>query len=150
MLRVLQSIEGKNVDAEKKAKVQIKRGTFIKVNEATGQFEPAANLTEVNGIVNKDFTITQESAIGLAVSDYDVAQDTIQAGEFGLVVTLLPNEMYATTEYGDLTDVQAAAGNYLTVENGKLVASEEATALLSLGWIMDVGLHKLLGFKVLK
>lgn len=151
MLRILQSIEGKNLDAEKVAKVKMKRGSFVTVSEKAGNFDLAADLSKVDGIVTRDFIVTQESAMGMSVSDYDLSQDTIEVGEFGGVMTLLANEMYATTEYDDsLVDAEVDADKYLTVANGKLTKSADATTIKSLGWVNDAGLHKLLAFRVLK
>lgn len=151
MLRVLQSIEGKNLDSTKKAKVDIKRGAFIKSSEKDGNISLAATLADVNGLATRDFVVTQESAMGMAVSDYDETQDVIKAGEFAGVMIILAGERYATTEYDEtLVDLDVEADKYLTVVNGKLAKSVEATSIVSLGWIMDAGLHKLLGFKILK
>lgn len=151
MLRVLQSIEGKNLDAEKVAKVDIFRGTFVKVSEKEGNVDLALTLADVDGIATRDFIVTQESAMGMSVSDYDESQDKIKKGEHLGVMTMLPNEMYATSEYdATLVDLDVVEDSYLTVTNGKLAKSAEATQIKSLGWVMDAGLHKLLAFKVLK
>ena len=151
MLRILQSIEGKNLDAEKVAKVDMLRGSFVKVSEKEGNVDLAATLADVNGIATRDFIVTQESAMGMSVSDYDESQDKIKKGEYLGVMTLLKNEVYATSVYDEtLQNADVEADKYLTVVNGKLAKSLEATSIQSLGWVEDAGLHKLLAFKVLK
>lgn len=151
MLRVLQNINGGNVDAQKKAKVNMKRGAFVKVSEKTGTLELAATLADVNGILTRDFKVTQESAMGFAVSDYDESQDTVLAGEYAGVINILNGGRFATTEYDSgLIDADVEADKYLTVTNGKLAKSDEATSIVSLGWINDANMHKLLGFKIVK
>lgn len=151
MLRVLQNINGGNVDAQKKAAANLKRGTFVKVNEKAGTLVAATAIADVNGILTRDFNVTQETAMGFAVSEYDDSQDLVKSGEYAGVINLLVGGRFATSEYdAALTDALAEADKYLTVTNGKLATSSTATAIVSLGWIMDADMHKLLGFKIVK
>lgn len=149
MLRVLQSVENKNSDASKKAAVKMNRGALVSVSEKSGTVGLAATLDAVVGIATRDFIVTNESAMGFAVSEYDATQDEVKVDEFVGVMTLLPNERYATSEYdAALVNADVEADKYLTVVNGKLTKIATATKLVSLGWIMDAGTHKLLGFKI--
>jgi hypothetical protein len=147
MFRHLQRNLFKAVDAGKKASVQMKRGAFVKVDELAGTVGLATALADVNGIAVRDVVVDTDVAMGLPVSDYSDTQDVIAVGEYLGVEQIQVGERNATTEYDvTLTDVQAQAGAYLTVANGKLATSGTATKIVSLGWITDNG-HKLLGFK---
>jgi hypothetical protein len=147
MIRHLQRNLSKAVDASKKAKVDMKRGAFVKVNEATGDVELAVALANVNGIAVRDVVVDTDVAMGIPVSDYSDTQDIVKAGEFVGVETIQVGERYATTEYLDtLVDADVVADKYLAVANGKLIASATATKIISLGWVQD-NEHKLLGYK---
>ena len=147
MFRHLQRNLFKAVDASKKAKVDMKRGAFVKVNEATGDFELAPTLADVAGIVVRDVVVDIDVAMGLPVSEYSDTQDTIKVGEFAGVETVQKGERYATDQYANtLVDADVVAGKNLDVANGVLVKSAVATSIVSLGWIQDNG-HKLLGYK---
>lgn len=147
MIRHLQRNLSKAVDASKKAKVDMKRGAFVKVNEATGDVELAVALANVNGIAVRDVVVDTDVAMGIPVSDYSDTQDIVKAGEFVGVETIQVGERYATTEYLDtLVDADVVADKYLDVANGKLIASATATKIISLGWVQD-NEHKLLGYK---
>lgn len=153
MIRTLQTVNGVNVDAQKKAAVAMKRGAFVSVNENAGTVALATNLAACVGLAVRDFVVTQESAMGYAVSDYDDSQDIIAINEFLGVRPLVNGERFATTEYDvALNDTTAAAGKYLTITNGKLAESPSnaATSIVSLGWVIDAGIHKILGFKFVK
>lgn len=155
MIRNLLKIENVPVDAGNKAKVELKRGMFVKVDEAKGEINIATDLTEAIGIVVRDVVVTDSVAQGLPISDYDVEQDTIKVKEFAGVRGLYNGEAWMTDQFkadcatpnGD----KVQAGKYLTVENGLLKESESnaKTELVSLGLMDDNG-HKVLGFKVVK
>lgn len=150
MIRFLQNLKHVNVDATKKAKSNMKRGTFVKVNEKDGTFEPAATLEDVTGILVRDVVVDFNVSMGMPVSDYEDSQDIVKQGEFGGVRSYFKGERFSTTEYDNkLADSDVETGKYLTVINGKLAkpAAEGATKLESLGWITQDG-NKLLGFKV--
>lgn len=147
MIRFLQNLTGMNVDAQKKAKVEMKRGTFVEVDELAGELKLAVALANVTGIVVRDTKVDTDVAMGLNPSEYSDSQDKILLGEYAGHRAIAKGERIATDQFdATLTDVQAEAGKYLTVTDGKLATSATATTVVSLGWVMDVG-HKLLGFK---
>lgn len=148
MLRTLQTINGVNVDAQKTAKTDMKRGTLIIVNELGGTLE--AGATSATHVLVRDVKVTDSYAQGFIFSEYDDSQDLVKAGEYAGARPLHFGERYATSEYGTLTDAQAAAGQKLKVAAGKLVtaAAGDDTPYYSLGWVMDAGEHKLLGFGI--
>lgn len=147
MIRSLQNNIGGNVDAQKKAKVEMKRGAFVKANEKTKELELATALADVTGVVVRDTKVDMDIAMGLTPSEYSDSQDKILKGEYCGHRTILKGERWATTQFvSGLSDTDAEAGKYLSVTNGELVSSVEATSIISLGWIMD-GTNKLLGFK---
>ncbi|MGL4450672.1 MAG: hypothetical protein ACRCX8_18945 [Sarcina sp.] len=147
MIRMLQNLNGVNVDAQNKAKVEMKRGAFVKVNVATKEIEKAATLAELDGVLVRDFNVTVETSMGAPVSEYDNSQDVVKAGELAGVRGLFAGERIAVSEY-TLSEAEAAVGKFLTVTDGKAVASADATKLVSLGFVNDAG-HKLIGIKVL-
>lgn len=147
MIRFLQNITGVNVDAQKKASVEMKRGAFVEADEKTGELKLAVALANVTGIVVRDTKVDVEVAMGLNPSEYSDSQDKILVGEYAGHRAIIKGERMATDQYdGTLTDLQAEAGKYLTVTDGKLATSGTATSIISLGWVMDAG-HKLLGYK---
>lgn len=151
MIKVLQNIHGVNVDATKKAKVELKRGAFVKANELTGELELATTTADVTGVVVRDVIVDDDVAQGLPVSDWAVTQDTIKQGEFCGHRVLHKGEVFATDQYGDvsaLPEVDAVAGKRLDVVNGKLVKLAGASSdIVSLGFVQIAG-HKMLAFKL--
>lgn len=156
MLRVLQSVEGKNVDAQCKAKVAFKRGMFVNKDYATKEAVLPTVDSEVylvdRGLVNDNPAI----AAGAVFSEYDEVLDNIKAGEFVNLVTILPGERYAVDAF-DGVDADFEAGKYLVVsttvdeKQGKLVASPTNTKsnFRSLGKINDNG-HALVAFEYVR
>lgn len=155
MIRNLLKVENVPVDAGNKAKVELKRGMFVKVDEAKGEIDVATNLEDAIGIVVRDVVVTDSVAQGLPISDYDADQDTIKIKEFAGVRGLYNGEAWMTDQFkADCATTNATkveAGKYLTVENGLLKdsPSNTKTKLISLGFMDDNG-HKVLGFKVVK
>lgn len=149
MIRFLQNLSHVNVDSQNKAKVELKRGEFVKINVATQEIEKAANLGEADGILIRGFNVTDETAIGtFPVSEYDNSQDVVLAGAYAGVRSIFAGERFATDQY-TLSDAEAEAGKFLKVQNGKLIASADATKLQSIGFVIDAGQHKLIGYRVL-
>lgn len=146
MIRFLQNLTNINVDAQCKAKVDMKRGTFIKVNEKTKELEVATALADVTGVLVRDTKLDMDVAMGLNPSEYTDSQDKVLASEYAGHRAIIKGERVATDQFGTLTDVEAEAGQYLTVTAGKLEPSATATSIVSLGWIVDAG-NKLLGYK---
>lgn len=152
MIKVLQNITGVNVDASKKAKVEFKRGAFIKANDATGELELATATADVTGVAVRDVVVDDDVANGIPISDWADTQDIIKVGEFCGHRVLLVGERYATDQFGDtgvLPEVDAAAGKVLDVANGKLVkaVASSTSKIVSLGFINVAG-HKMLGYKL--
>lgn len=148
MYRHLQPVLGKNIDAQFTAKVDLKRGMFVKADYANKTLEPATALADADGIVTRDVVVDRDVAEGLPVSPYADTQDIIKAGEYCGLEVVRNGERFSTDQYATITDVQAGAGQYLTVTNGKLDTSATATKIISLGYIMDAGMHKNLGFVI--
>lgn len=146
MIKNLQNIIGVNVDATKKMKTDAKRGTWVAVDETTGELVVAADLSKAQGFVVRDVVVTRDVANGIPVSDFDLEQDLVKAGELAGIRVPQTGERFVTTEY-DLTDANAASGKYLTVVDGVLKTSATATKIQSVGY-KTIGDHKLLGFKL--
>lgn len=152
MIKVLQNIQGVNVDATKKAKVQFKRGAFVKANEGTGELELATATADVTGVAVRDVVVDDDVAQGLPISDWSDSQDVVKAGEVCGHRALQKGEVYATDQYGDATalpEANAVAGSVLDVDNGKLVkaVASSTSKIVSLGFMQVAG-HKMLGFKL--
>lgn len=152
MIRFLQNIIGVNVDAQKKvATADIKRGTFVYVNEKDGVITAATDTAAAVGFAVRDVVVDDDVANGVPIDEYGDSQDVIKVGEYCGIRIPLSGERFATTEYdSSLADAKVEAGKFLAISGGKLVesASNAATKFVSLGWVMD-GTHKLLGFKIL-
>lgn len=151
MLRHLQTIPGKNIDATKVATADIKRGAFVKVIEKTGKFVAATATADVDGVVVRDVVVDRDVAMGIPVTPLADSQDIIKAGEFAGVEVPQKGERYATTEFGDTTalpEADAVADKVLDVVNGKLVkaVASSTSNIKSLGF-MDIAGTKYLGFK---
>lgn len=152
MIKVLQNMHGVNVDATKKAKVEMKRGTFVKANEETGELEIATETADVTGVVVRDVVVDDDVAQGLPVSEWADSQDIIKVGEFCGHRVIQKGEIFATDQYGDtvaLPEADAKAGKVLDVANGKLVkaVASSSSKIVSLGFMQIAG-HKMLGFKL--
>ena len=147
MIRFLQNLENVNVDATKKASVDMKRGAFVTVDELNGTVSLATDLASVNGVAVRDTVVDEDVAQGFPISEYSDTQDVIAKDSLVGVKALFKGEQYSTDQFGTLTDVQAQAGKYLTVANGLLVTSSTETSIVSLGYLNDAG-HKVLGYKI--
>ena len=156
MLRVLQIVNVKNVDAQYKAGVALKRGMFVNKDYAEKEviLPVTASVAEIylvdRGLVNE----TTAAAGGAIQTDYDELLETIKEGEFVNTMALVTGERYAVDAYsGD--DADLVAGKYLVVSTaedatqGKLVTSPlgAKSNFRSLGYYMDAGTHKLLAFE---
>lgn len=151
MLRHLQTIVGKNIDAQKTAKTNMKRGTFVSIDEEKGQLVVATATADVVGVVVRDVIVDEDVARGTQIAELSDSQDLIKAGEFAGIEVPQKGERYATTEFGDATalpEVNAKAGQTLDVANGKLVKAVESSTsnIISLGFMSIAG-TKYLGFK---
>ena len=148
MIRFLQNLTSVNVDATKKAKVDIKRGMFVKVDEVKGEVDIAATIDEATGIAVRDVVVDEDVANGLPVSDYSETQDTIKVGEFCGERKQFSGERFMTDQFvNTLVDGDVTPGKNLTVTNGKLDKIGTVTTIISLGFRQDAG-HKVLAYKI--
>lgn len=154
MLRHLQTIVGKNIDATKRAKTDMKRGSFVKVDDATGELVLATTTADFEGVVVRDVVVDLEVANGEPISELSKTQDLIKAGELAGLEVPQEGERNATTEFGDtatLPRAEAVAGKILDVANGKLVKAVDSSTskIRSLGF-MNIAGAEYLGFKIIK
>lgn len=148
MIRFLQNLSNVNVDATKKAKVEIKRGMFVKVDEAKGELDIAATIDEASGVAVRDVIADEDVANGLPISSYSETQDIIKVGELCGERKQFSGERFMTDQFAStLVDGDITPGKYLTVVNGKLDKIETATTIISLGFRQDSG-HKVLAYKI--
>ena len=99
MLRNLQTNGSTFANGQNKAKVQMVRGAFATVNEATKELELATGIKGAK-IVDRGTKLTRDVAEGMPVSVYDTDQDTILVGEKAYINEL--EGRWATTEYDSL------------------------------------------------
>jgi hypothetical protein len=146
MLRNLQTNGNSFANGMNSAKVDIVRGAFVKVDEATKTFDLATGIAGVK-IVDRGTKLTTDLAMGMPISVYDTDQDTILTGERGYMNEL--EGRWATTEYDSTVNASLAVGSYLTISAGKLVASPSnaVTIIKFIGMVSDCG-HTLAGFEV--
>ena len=153
MLRVLQSVNNKNVDAQCKAKVALKRGMFVNKDYATKEAILPTVAEEVYLVDRGLVTDDPASVAGAVYSEYDATLENIKVGEFVDLISILNGERYATDAFSGV-DADFTAGKYLVVSvavgetQGKLVASPTNTKsnYRSLGKISDNG-HALVAFE---
>lgn len=143
MYRELQVHEFKARNAMRQVAVDMKRGTLVTV-DANGKLAKAdgvEGLRIANRGINKDYF----KSINGIVSDYDVVEDTIKAGEFVAEVAMESGERYAM----EVADAEAVAANaYLEATAGVFTVSVEPTKYIARGVFNDNG-HKLLIVEVL-
>lgn len=142
MLRNLQTNGSTFANAMNKAKVDMKRGSFVTVDNATLELKLANGIAGAK-MVNRGTKLTKEIAMGFEEDVYSDEQDIIKAGEKGYLNEL--EGRWATTEY-DATSITSdtAIDSYLTIANGKLTTSGTPTIIKFIGFIQD-GDHKLVG-----
>lgn len=144
MYRELQVHEFKARNAMRVAAVDMKRGTLVTV-DGNGKIAKASGvdgLRIANRGLNKDY---YKSVAGI-VSDYDVVEDTIKAGEFVAEVALESGERYAF----EVADAEAVpAGSHLEATAGVFTVEVAGTSrYIARGVFNDNG-HKLLIVEVL-
>jgi len=155
MLRVLQIVNGKNVDAQYKAKVALVRGMFVNKKYDTKEviLPVTASIAEIYLVDRGLIAETAATAGGAIQTDYDTALETIAIGEFVNLIAMFAGERYATSAYSG-EDADLVAGKYLMVSiaedatQGKLVAStaNAKSNFRSLGYYQD-NANKLLSFE---
>lgn len=144
MYRELQVHEFKARNAMRQVAVDMKRGTLVTV-DGNGKLAKAsgeAGLRIANRGLNKD---NYKSLNGI-VSDYDVVEDTIKAGEFVAEVAMESGERYAM----EVADAEAVAMNaYLEATAGVFTAKATGESrFIARGVFNDNG-HKLLIVEIL-
>ena len=145
MYRELQVHELKARNAMRVAAVDMKRGTLVTVdgNGRLAKASGAEGLRIANRGLNKDY---YKSVAGI-VSDYDVVEDTIKAGEFVAEVALESGERYAF----EVADAEAVpAGAWLEATSGvfTVMPLDSTSKYVARGVFNDNG-HKLLIVEVL-
>lgn len=146
MLRNLQTNGNTFANGQNTAKTQMVRGSFVKIDESTQTFDLATGIAGAK-MVDRGTKLTRDVAQGFPVSVYDADQDTILVGERAYMNEL--EGRWATTEYDSTVNASLAKGSYLTISNGKLVASPSnaVTIIKFIGMVADCG-HTLAGFEV--
>lgn len=146
MLRNLQTDGNSYANGMNTAKVQMVRGSFVTVDEATQTFNLATGIAGAK-LIDRGTKLTRDVAMGFAVSVYDTDQDTILIGERAYVNNL--EGRWATTEYDTTVNDTLAVGSYLSIASGKLIASPSnaVTIIKFIGMVNDNG-HKLAGFEI--
>jgi len=151
MLRNLQGTI-KNVDAQNKAAVAMKRGMFVNKDVANKKAILPTNVDEIY-MVNRGLVNDALLSIAGTLSDYETVLETIKADEFVDLIAPTIGERWATDAF-DGVDADFEAGKYLTVslvvdaKQGKLIASptNTKTHIKSLGKITD-NTHTLVAFE---
>ena len=135
MIRNLISNSFVGIPAEYTASEKMIRGNVVTVDYEAGQVAKATALGDSVKFVVRDTKVTTDVANGIPVDDYDEEQDTIEIGEYVGVRTAQAGEEFKTTAFDSaLTDTDVKAGKYLTIVNGELAKSADATKIVSLGW----------------
>jgi len=118
MLRELQTILNKNVDAQYKADADMVTGMGVVKNFADKTADlPSVETAEGIFFVNKERIPTGINTARAEMSDYDDDFVKIVEGEFVKLITPLAGEVYGTDQYVS-TDLQV--GDVMSVEtNGK-------------------------------
>ena len=139
MLRRLQSINGKNIDATKTAAVAMVRGLMVQKHATNGTaIKPTSQIDLF--IVNKDIQPTGLLSYEGEISDYDSRMNAIAQGDYVLLEKPMIGERFATNQY-IATDF--AVGEYAEVhttadaDQGKLKRKGSATEFMYVGTITD-------------
>lgn len=146
MIRNLQTNGSQSANGQNKAKVEMKRGSFVKIDETTKELDFVTGIAGAR-LVDRGTKLTRDVAEGLPVSMYDTDQDTILIGELAFVHEL--EGRWAIDQYDSTVNASLAVGSYLNISAGKLIASPSnaVTILKFIGMVEDNG-HKLAGFEV--
>lgn len=152
MLRHLQVISNKNIDAQYKAAVSIKRGMLV--NKKHVDKTAILPITDEVYFVDRGLKVDPILSMIGTLSDYETALETIEKNEFVDLVPMERGERYGTDAYNSekLTDYDA--DKYVKVDitassptQGKFIASETATKYKSCGLYNDNG-HTLLKVEI--
>lgn len=141
MLRQLQSISGKNVDASYKAASAAVRGRLVQKKYANKTFDLAASQEGLY-FLDKEQIPTGVDVIFNNLSDYHAGFENVVVDEFAVLVAPLKGEVYATSEY---VETSLAVGDYLEVaisggDKGKLKKAASGTSIFKyVGTVNDNG-----------
>lgn len=138
MLRELQTINGKNVDAMYKTDIELVTGMAVVKNfsDKTVDF-PAAATVEGFYLVNKQRVPTGLNCARGDMSDYDIDFTNIKVGEFVDLVTPMIGERYAVDQF---TAAGLAVGNALMVGvDGKFAKATKPSRFIYGGTYDDAG-----------
>lgn len=143
MLRNLQTNGSQYANAMYKAKTDIKRGSFVQVDEQTMEVKLATGIAGAK-LINRGLKLTKDVAMEMyPVDEYSDDQDIIKEKEMGYLNEL--EGRWASTEY-DSSVESSAIDSYLTIANGKLKASSTPTIIIFKGFVTE-GSHKLAKFE---
>ena len=131
-----------------------KRGTFVKLvynsTAKVSEIKKADTFAEADGILVRDVVVTDDVAMGLPISDYDIEQDLIKKGEYAGIRPVVAGEFFITTEYDSaITATTGVEGTLLKVEDGILKVGTTGDKIVSLGIMNDAG-HTVLGYRIIK
>lgn len=119
MLRNLQVIEGKNIDAMYMAHKELKQGQVVNKDYGKLKTKDVADKDKVIFFATKERVSEGIDTYGDPRSDYDVLYETIKKDEYVKLVKPLSGEKYATDMIEAASGLQA--GDKLKVKsNGKL------------------------------
>lgn len=136
MLRQLQSVSGKNVDASYKASAKLVRGSVVQKNYANKTFSAATSLDGVY-FLDKEQIPKGINVVFNNLSDYHSDFEEVAVGEFGILVAPIKGEIYGVSEY---VSTGLADGDYLEVDAGKLKKLATGTSIFKYaGTVVDNG-----------
>ena len=151
MLRRLQSIHGKNIDAQKKAAVAMTRGMMVQKHATDGTAILPASQIDLF-IVDKDIQPTGLMAYEGEISDYDSRLNAIAANDYVLLEKPMIGERWATDMY---VATNLVAGCYAEVSTagdatqGKMIYKGSASEFRYIGTITEKTGTPLAVFEVL-
>jgi len=137
MLRQLQHVSGKNVDASFKSEVKTVRGRLVQKDQKNKTFKLATSQEGVY-FLDKEQIPSGINVIFNNMSDYHENFEVVSQDEFALLVAPLKGERYATSEF---VEVGLVEGDYLTIETaggddqGKLKKLDTGTSQFVYGGI---------------
>ena len=140
MLRNLQEVSGKNVDATYTARVTMKRGMFVQ-KDTDGTAKLPTSATNLYFVSKGNFPIGTMCAEG-ELSDYDSRYETIASGDPIILEKPISGEVYGTDQYIATSLVN---GCYVTVSTvadatqGKVIYSADPTSYVYRGTVVDNG-----------
>lgn len=135
MLRRLQTMN-KNIDAQMKADVAMKRGMFVQKDLATGKAILPVDQKNLF-FVDRDVQPTGLMAYEGEISDYDERLENIAVGDFVQLEKPMHGERFATDQF---VETGLVVGGYVAADTqGKAIASADETGFVYGGVYNDNG-----------